>query len=97
MQKRTSQKTRASKPSFFYTVLPQSRAGKSVLVSSILTQAYLQEIETSAVCGYPEQDAASTFSDYAEFIAKQEAYFDITKQQHNLLELPDLRAIPKEN
>lgn len=83
----------SGKSGFFYTILPQSRVGKSVLVGSILTQAYSHQIPVVAL-DYPKIDSTSTFSDYIGCIQGQNFYFDITKQQHNLLEIPDLGTSP---
>lgn len=82
----------SGKSGFFYTILPQSRAGKSLLVGSILTQAYLQKTETPAVvCGYPELDAPSTFSDYAEFMQEQSFY--LMKQKIGFIFVFECREI----
>lgn len=43
MQKRTFAKTMSVKSGFFYTILPQSRAGKSVLVGSILHRKLMNQ------------------------------------------------------
>ncbi|MBW4637865.1 MAG: hypothetical protein KME05_06455 [Gloeocapsa sp. UFS-A4-WI-NPMV-4B04] len=80
------------KSGFFYTILPQSRVGKSVLVGSILTQAYLQETETPAVIrGYLKPDAPSTFSDCTEFMQGQN--FCLMKQKIGFIFVFECREI----
>ena len=70
-----------------------TRAGKSVLVSSILSQALARNIPI-VVLDFPT-DTASTFKDYTKFLGEGTgAYFDIGKEQNNLFELPDLRGLP---
>lgn len=70
-----------------------TRAGKSVLVSAILTQALSRNIPI-VVLDFPT-DTASTFKDYTKFLGDGTgAYFDIGKEQNNLFELPDLRGLP---
>lgn len=69
-----------------------TRSGKSVLVSGILTQALARGIPVVAL-DYPKPDGTSTFSDYTDFMAKQGAYFDISKESNNLFEIPDLRSL----
>lgn len=86
-------KTTSGEAVFFYSILPQTRVGKSVLVSSILVQALARKmpiIESNC----PETASTNTFSDYTKLIAGQGAYFDINKQNHNLLEVPDFRTLP---
>ncbi|WP_013334315.1 hypothetical protein [Gloeothece verrucosa] len=72
-----------------------TRAGKSVLVSGILTQALAHNIPIVAL-DFPKPDGTSTFTDYAEFMGKNGAYFDISKQSNNLFEQPDLRSLSLE-
>jgi hypothetical protein len=69
-----------------------TRAGKSVLVSGILTQALAHNIPVVAL-DYPKPDGTSTFTDYTEFMGRNGAYFDISKQSNNLFEQPDLRSL----
>ncbi|MDF5713317.1 MAG: hypothetical protein PUP93_05375 [Rhizonema sp. NSF051] len=69
-----------------------TRAGKSVLVSGILTQALAYGIPVVAL-DYPKPDGTSTFTDYTEFMGRNGAYFDISKQSNNLFEQPDLRSL----
>ncbi|KYC36727.1 hypothetical protein WA1_44420 [Scytonema hofmannii PCC 7110] len=72
-----------------------TRAGKSVLVSGILTQALAHNIPVVAL-DYPKPDGTSTFTDYTEFMGKNGAYFDISKQSNNLFEQPDLRSLSRD-
>lgn len=72
-----------------------TRAGKSVLVSGILTQALAYGIPVVAL-DFPKPDGTSTFTDYTEFMEGQGAYFDISKQSNNLFEQPDLRFLTPE-
>ncbi len=72
-----------------------TRAGKSVLVSGILTQALAHGIPIVAL-DFPKPDGTSTFTDYTEFIEDHGAYFDISKQTNNLFEQPDLRLLSPE-
>ncbi|MBD2775553.1 hypothetical protein [Iningainema tapete] len=72
-----------------------TRAGKSVLVSGILTQALAHNIPV-VVLDYPKPDGTSTFTDYTGFMEENGAYFDISKQSNNLFEQPDLRSLPPE-
>ncbi len=72
-----------------------TRAGKSVLVSGILTQALAHDIPVVAL-DFPKPDGTSTFTDYTEFMERNGAYFDISKQSNNLFEQPDLRALSAE-
>jgi hypothetical protein len=72
-----------------------TRAGKSVLVSGILTQALAYGIPVVAL-DFPKPDGTSTFTDYTEFMEGNGAYFDISKQSNNLFEQPDLRSLSEE-
>ncbi|MBD2294059.1 hypothetical protein H6G06_11285 [Anabaena sphaerica FACHB-251] len=72
-----------------------TRAGKSVLVSGILTQALAHGIPVIAL-DFPKPDGTSTFTDYTEFMEGNGAYFDISKQSNNLFEQPDLRSLSPE-
>ncbi|MBW4554798.1 MAG: hypothetical protein KME59_02450 [Trichormus sp. ATA11-4-KO1] len=72
-----------------------TRAGKSVLVSGILTQALAHGIPVVAL-DFPKPDGSSTFTDYTEFMGRNGAYFDISKQSNNLFEQPDLRSLSPE-
>ena len=72
-----------------------TRAGKSVLVSGILTQALAHRIPIVAL-DFPKPDGTSTFTDYTEFMGKDGAYFDISKEANNLFEQPDLRLLSPE-
>jgi hypothetical protein len=73
-----------------------TRAGKSVLVAGILTQALAHGIPVVAL-DYPKPDGTSTFTDYTEFMEGNGAYFDISKQSNNLFEQPDLRSLSEED
>ncbi|BAY34762.1 hypothetical protein NIES2107_66690 [Nostoc carneum NIES-2107] len=72
-----------------------TRAGKSVLVSGILTQALAHDIPVVAL-DFPKPDGTSTFTDYTQFMEENGAYFDISKQSNNLFEQPDLRFLSAE-
>ncbi|MBW4668984.1 MAG: hypothetical protein KME60_16555 [Cyanomargarita calcarea GSE-NOS-MK-12-04C] len=72
-----------------------TRAGKSVLVSGILTQALAHNIPVVAL-DFPKPDGTSTFTDYTEFMEGNGAYFDISKESNNLFEQPDLRFLSPE-
>ena len=72
-----------------------TRAGKSVLVSGILTQALAHGIPVVAL-DFPKPDGSSTFTDYTKFLEGNGAYFDISKQSNNLFEQPDLRSLTLE-
>jgi hypothetical protein len=72
-----------------------TRAGKSVLVSGILTQALAYGIPVVAL-DFPKPDGTSTFTDYTQFMEGNGAYFDISKQSNNLFEQPDLRSLSEE-
>ncbi|MBW4626848.1 MAG: hypothetical protein KME49_15435 [Brasilonema octagenarum HA4186-MV1] len=72
-----------------------TRAGKSVLVSGILTQALAHNMPVVAL-DFPKPDGTSTFTDYTEFVGEKGAYFDISKQSNNLFEQPDLRFLNEE-
>ena len=68
-----------------------TRAGKSVLVSGILTQALAHRFPVVAL-DFPKPDGSSTFTDYTQLVGG--AYFDISLESNNLFELPDLRHLP---
>ena len=76
-------------------VFGTTRAGKSVLVAGLLTQALAQGIPVIAL-DYPKPDGSSTFTDYTKFMGTEGAYFDISKESNNLFELPDLRGYEPE-
>jgi len=76
-------------------IFATTRAGKSVLVSGILTQALAKGLPVVAL-DYPKPDGTSTFTDYTEFMGANGAYFDISKQANNLFEMPDLRGLEPE-
>lgn len=70
-----------------------TRAGKSVLVSGILTQALAAGLPVRAL-DFPKPDGTSTFTDYTNSL--NGAYFDISREANNLFEIPDLRALEPE-
>lgn len=76
-------------------VFGTTRAGKSVLVAGLLTPALAKGIPVVAL-DYPKPDGSSTFTDYANFLGSEGAYFDISKESNNLFELPDLRGLESE-
>ncbi|HEY9824623.1 MAG TPA: hypothetical protein V6D19_04185, partial [Stenomitos sp.] len=67
-----------------------TRAGKSVLVSAILTRCLAGGIPVRAL-DFPKPDGTSTFTDYTK--AMDGAYFDVGIEANNLFEIPDLRAL----
>jgi hypothetical protein len=66
-----------------------TRSGKSVIASGLLTQALAYGMPVVAM-DYPKPDGTSTFTDYTEFMGKRGAYFNVSKESSNLLEVPDL-------
>jgi len=72
-----------------------TRSGKSVLISSFLTQA-LADGQQIVALDFPKPDGSSTFTDYTSFLGDLGAYFDISKESSNLLELPDFRSFNSE-
>lgn len=66
-----------------------TRAGKSVLISGVLTNALARKIPV-IIMDFPPSDAASTFKDWTYFLGG--SYFDIGKECNNLMEMPDLSA-----
>lgn len=70
-----------------------TRAGKSVLVSGILTQALAAGLPVRAL-DFPKPDGTSTFTDYTNSL--NGAYFDISREANNLFEIPDLRTLESE-
>lgn len=73
-------------------IFATQRAGKSVLVSSILTMALAHDIPIVAL-DYPKGDGSSTFDDYTAFQEENGAYFDIAEQSNNIFELPDVTGL----
>ncbi|MEM7770778.1 MAG: hypothetical protein AAF327_09725 [Cyanobacteria bacterium P01_A01_bin.37] len=76
-------------------IFATTRAGKSVMVSGILTQALAQDMPIVAL-DFPKPDGSSTFTDYTKFMGKRGAYFDIGKEANNLFELPNLSHLDEE-
>ena len=76
-------------------VFGTTRSGKSVLVSGMMSQ-FMAEGYPIVCLDYPRQDGTSTFTDYADFLKPNAAYFDIRKESNNLMEMPDLRCLPEE-
>jgi hypothetical protein len=72
-------------------IFATTRAGKSVLVSAFISQALCNNQQIVAL-DFPKPDGTSTLTDYTRFIGDIGAYFDISKESSNLLELPDLRG-----
>ena len=75
-------------------IFATTRAGKSVMVSGILTQALAQTIPIVAL-DFPKPDGSSTFTDYTRFMDKNGAYFDIGAEANNLFEIPNLSSLPE--
>ena len=86
-------KTRSGEPVFFYSILPQTRAGKSILVSSILAQTLSRKMPIVEFDS-PETGSTITFTGSGNLM--RGAYFDICKQDHNLLEIPDFGTLPRD-
>jgi hypothetical protein len=78
-----------------YGIFGTTRSGKSVLVSSLLTQALCNNQQIVAL-DFPKPDGTSTFTDYTAFLGDIGAYFDITTESSNIFELPDLRSFDAE-
>ncbi|MGK7947263.1 MAG: hypothetical protein AB4368_00270 [Xenococcaceae cyanobacterium] len=76
-------------------IFATTRGGKSVLVSSILTQAGARNIPVVAL-DYPKPDGTSTFTDYTEFMGARGAYLDVGKHSINLFDRPSLQALNPE-
>jgi len=76
-------------------IFATTRAGKSVLVSGILTQAMACGMPIVAL-DFPKPDGSSTFTDYTNFMGAKGAYFDISTESNNLFEMPDLRRFTME-
>lgn len=68
-------------------ILATTRAGKSVLVSEILSLGLACGMP-EVVVDFPKPDGSSTFTDYAKMLGG--AYFDISKEANNLFQIPDL-------
>ena len=74
-------------------VFATTRAGKSVMLAELLSQALCCHIPI-VLLDFPT-DGSSTFKDYVDFLGPETgAYFDIGKESNNLLEPPDLRGMP---
>jgi hypothetical protein len=69
-----------------------TRSGKSVIASGLLTQALAYGMPVVAM-DYPKPDGTSTFTDYTEFMGERGAYFNVSKESSNLLEVPDLSEL----
>ena len=68
-------------------IFATTRAGKSVLVSGILSSALVTGMPI-VVVDFPKPDGTSTFTDYTRNL--EGAYFDISKESNNLFQIPDL-------
>jgi len=68
-------------------IFATTRAGKSVLVSGILTSALVAGMPVNVV-DFPKPDGTSTFTDFTKNLGG--AYFDISKESNNLFQIPDL-------
>lgn len=73
-------------------VFATTRAGKSIMLSAVLTQALASQMPIVAL-DFPKPDGTSTFTDYTKFMGRHGAYFDIGTEANNLFELPDLRGM----
>lgn len=69
-----------------------TRAGKSVLVSGMLTHALAAGMPVS-ILDYPRADGTGTFSEFVPLLGG--AYFNISTECLNLFELPNLKAFDK--
>lgn len=68
-------------------VIGTTRSGKSVVLGRIILRALAEGLPVTIV-DYPKADGSSTFSDFTGQV--DGAYFDIAKENVNLLETPDL-------
>lgn len=75
-------------------IFATTRAGKSVLVSGLLSPAIVYGMPV-IVIDFPKPDGTSTFTDYTNNI--RGAYFDISKEANNLFQIPDLSHHTPEN
>lgn len=69
-----------------------TRSGKSVIASGLLTQALAHGMPVVAM-DYPKPDGTSTFTDYTQFMGERGAYFNVSSESSNLLEVPDLSTL----
>lgn len=74
-------------------VFATTRAGKSVLVSDILTDALSHGMPVS-ILDFPREDGTGTFSEYVPLLGG--AYFNIANECLNLFELPKLKGFDRE-
>lgn len=72
-----------------------TRSGKSVIASGLLTQALAHGMPVVAM-DYPKPDGTSTFTDYTQFMGERGAYFNVSSESSNLLEVPDLSTLSPE-
>ena len=68
---------------------------KSFLVESIFFDGLAWDFPV-VTPDFTKEDESSTFSDYTEFMAERGGYFDISKQDTNLFEIPDLQKLSLE-
>lgn len=73
-------------------VLATSRAGKSVLIASVVAQALAKGCPVN-VLDYPRPDGSSTFKDLTQLVGG--AYIDVAKENSNLFEIPNLWAFDR--
>jgi hypothetical protein len=78
--------TQSSEPKHL-GIFATTRAGKSVLVSGLLSSALVAGMPVNVV-DFPKPDGTSTFTDFTQNLGG--AYFDISKESNNLFQIPDL-------
>ncbi len=75
-------------------ILGTTGAGKSLLVAQIITECLAQNL-SFLILDLPNDDGTGTFGDFTPFF--NGAYFNISKESNNLLELPDLTGLSSED
>lgn len=71
-------------------IFATTRAGKSILRAGILMQT-LPGKQSPVLFDFHKEGKTSTFSNCVAWMSDRSNYFDISKQNHNLFETPDLR------
>jgi hypothetical protein len=73
-------------------IFGETRSGKSVLASEIFVWAIANGMNVISL-DYPKPDGTTTYTDLVKFFGEQGAYFDIGSERNNLIQLPDLRHL----
>ncbi|NEQ47556.1 MAG: hypothetical protein F6K00_30035 [Leptolyngbya sp. SIOISBB] len=68
-------------------IFGQTRSGKSLLAAAIVLNAVAKGLPATVV-DYPKPDGTSTFTDFTALVGG--AYFDVSKEAVNILDIPDL-------